>query len=64
MRIFLVVEMSNGQMVEDVKLAVSGKVPVAFYGRPGGAVPTVDQILEKIKQLSIPAKKQKVKSKK
>jgi 2-oxoglutarate ferredoxin oxidoreductase subunit alpha len=56
--IFLVVEMSMGQMVEDVKLAVAGKVPVVFYGRPGGGIPTVDQLLEKIKQLTIPAKKQ------
>jgi 2-oxoglutarate ferredoxin oxidoreductase subunit alpha len=56
-RIFLTVEMSTGQMVEDVKLAVAGKAPVLFYGRPGGGVPTVDEILDKIKQLSIPAKK-------
>jgi 2-oxoglutarate ferredoxin oxidoreductase subunit alpha len=63
-KIFLTVEMSCGQMVEDVKLAVAGKAPVLFYGRPGGGVPTVDEILEKIKQLSIPAKKRKVKSKK
>jgi len=56
-RIFLVVEMSLGQMVEDVKLAVAGKSPVLLYGRPGGGVPTVDEILDKIKQLTIPAKK-------
>jgi 2-oxoglutarate ferredoxin oxidoreductase subunit alpha len=58
-RIFLVVELSNGQMVEDVKLAVAGKAPVLFYGRPGGGIPTVDEILEKIRQLSIPAKSEK-----
>lgn len=52
-RIFLVVEMSNGQMVEDVKLAVSGKSPVMFYGRPGGGVPTVDEIFDVIKQLTL-----------
>jgi len=57
LRIFLVVEMSCGQMVEDVKLAVAGKAPVVFYGRAGGGVPTVTQVLEKIKQLTIPAKK-------
>jgi len=45
-------------MVEDVKLAVAGKVPVVFYGRAGGGVPSVDQVVEKIKQLTIPAKKQ------
>lgn len=48
-KLFLTVEMSCGQMVEDVKLAVAGKVPVEFYGRPGGGVPSVDEILEKIK---------------
>jgi len=56
-RIFLTVEMSLGQMMEDVKLAVAGKAPVLFYGRPGGGVPTVDEILDKIKQLTIPTKK-------
>jgi len=56
-RMFLVVEMSCGQMVEDVKLAVTGKVPVVFYGRPGGGVPTVDEILDKIRQLTMPAKR-------
>jgi hypothetical protein len=35
---------------------VAGKVPVIFYGRPGGGVPTVDEILEKIRQLTIPKK--------
>ena len=57
MRIFLCVEMSCGQMVEDVKLAVAGKAPVLFYGRAGGSVPTVDEILERIKQLTIPSKR-------
>ena len=56
-KIFLTVEMSCGQMVEDVKLAVSGKAPVLFYGRSGGGVPTVEQVLEKIRQLTIPAKR-------
>ncbi len=53
LRIFLTVEMSNGQMVEDVKLAVAGKVPVVFYGRPGGGMPTVDEILNQIRQLTL-----------
>ncbi|MFQ6036806.1 MAG: 3-methyl-2-oxobutanoate dehydrogenase subunit VorB [Sedimentisphaerales bacterium] len=56
-RIFLTVEMSLGQMVEDVKLAVAGKAPVLFYGRPGGGVPTVDEILDKIKHLTIRTQK-------
>ena len=38
-------------MVEDVRLAVAGKTPVVFWGRPGGGIPTVEQILEKIEQL-------------
>jgi len=57
-RLFLTVEMSTGQMVEDVKLAVAGKAPVVFYGRPGGGVPTVDEILDKIRQLTIRHKTQ------
>ena len=53
LRIFLTVELSNGQMVEDVKLAVAGKAPVVFYGRPGGGLPTVEEILEQIRQLAL-----------
>jgi 2-oxoglutarate ferredoxin oxidoreductase subunit alpha len=56
MPMFLTVELSCGQMLEDVKLAVAGKTPVVFYGRPGGGVPTVEQVLDKIQQLTIPAK--------
>ncbi|MGL5348556.1 MAG: 3-methyl-2-oxobutanoate dehydrogenase subunit VorB [Peptostreptococcaceae bacterium] len=41
------VEMSTGQMVEDVKLAIEGKLPVHFYGRPGGMVPTPTEIVNK-----------------
>jgi 2-oxoglutarate ferredoxin oxidoreductase subunit alpha len=37
---FLVFEMSMGQMLEDVKLAVEGRAPVEFFGRPGGVVVT------------------------
>jgi len=57
LRIFLVVEMSNGQMVEDVRLAVNGKSPILFYGRPGGGVPNVEEILDQIKQLTLRPKK-------
>jgi 2-oxoglutarate ferredoxin oxidoreductase subunit alpha len=56
-RMFLVVEMSCGQMVDDVKLAVTGKAPVLFYGRPGGGVPTVDEILDKMRQLTVPVRR-------
>lgn len=40
----MAVELSTGQMVEDVKLAVNGKVPVEFYGRYGGNVPSAEEI--------------------
>lgn len=36
---FLVFEMSAGQMIEDVKLALEGKGTIHFYGRPGGVIP-------------------------
>jgi hypothetical protein len=39
-----VVELSNGQMVEDVRLALNGRVQVSFYGRTGGNVPSVEEI--------------------
>ena len=42
----LSVEMSAGQMVEDVLLAVNGKVKVEHYGRMGGIIPTPDEIVE------------------
>lgn len=51
--VFLTIEMSAGQMVDDVRLAVAGKAPVLFHGRPGGGMPAVDEVLEKIRQLTI-----------
>lgn len=48
---FLSVEMSMGQMIEDVRLGVGGKKPVYFYGRTGGMVPHPDAILEEIKRI-------------
>lgn len=50
-RKFLVVEMNLGQMVEDVRLAIEGKCPVSFYGRPGGGVPTPEEILKVARKL-------------
>jgi len=47
----LVVEMNLGQMVDDVRAAVRHDVTVAFHGRPGGGVPTPDEILAKLKEL-------------
>jgi 2-oxoglutarate ferredoxin oxidoreductase subunit alpha len=48
----LVVEMNGGQMVDDVRLAVEGRVPVSFYGRMGGVVPLPDEVLEQIQLLA------------
>lgn len=48
---FLSVEMSAGQMVEDVRLAVNGKVKVEHYGRMGGVIPTPEEIVEALKKL-------------
>ena len=48
---FLVVEMSAGQMVEDVRLAVNGKAAVEFYGRMGGGVPSEEEIFRQIEAL-------------
>ena len=45
---FLAVEMSLGQMVDDVRLAVNGEKPVYFHGRTGGAIPGVNEIYEQI----------------
>ncbi len=49
---YLAVEMSMGQMVEDLRLAVNGERPVYFYGRTGGVVPTAEEILERIEILA------------
>jgi len=46
----VVVEMSNGQLVEDVRLAVDGRRPVALYGRMGGIVPCAEEILAAVGQ--------------
>ena len=45
------VEMNAGQMVEDVRLSVNGKIPVEFFGMMGGYVPTVGQIVEKVEAM-------------
>ena len=48
---FLTVEMSSGQMVEDVKLTVNGRKPVYFTGRMGGMIPTVKNIMDKVMEI-------------
>lgn len=50
-RMVLVVEMSCGQMVDDVRLAVGGRLPVHFYGRCGGILPTPEEIAAQVKVL-------------
>jgi len=46
----LSVEMSTGQMVEDVRLAVNGKIPVEHYGRFGGMVHSPNEVLEALEE--------------
>ena len=48
----LSVEMSMGQMVDDVRLAVNGKKPVYFYGRTGGMIPSVEEVTAEIQKLA------------
>ena len=47
----LVVEMNSGQMLEDVKLAVEGRVPVSFYGRMGGMLPLPEEVVEEVQAI-------------
>ena len=53
---FLTVEMSMGQMVDDVRLAVNGAVPVSFFGHTGGILPSPAEVLGEIKKLAGGAK--------
>ncbi len=48
---FFVAELSNGQMVDDVRLALEGRRPVEFYGKMGGLVPTTQDLLEQVKKV-------------
>lgn len=47
----LSVEMSMGQMIDDVKIASKGRWPVHFYGRSGGMIPNPDDIVAKVKEI-------------
>ncbi len=53
------IEMSAGQMVEDVRLSVNGVVPVEHYGRLGGIIPAPDEVLHVLEQNFIHSKKEK-----
>ncbi|MRR39220.1 hypothetical protein EG829_32175 [bacterium] len=50
---FLAFEMSTGQMVDDVRLALNGKAECDFYGRPGGVVPAPQEIARIIERLRL-----------
>ena len=49
----LVVEINAGQMVQDVRLAINGEVPVEQFGRLGGIVPEPEEIVEALKKLEV-----------
>ena len=51
-RVFVVVEMSNGQMLEDVRLAVNGARPVEFFNRMGGNVPSHQEVMAVVRRLA------------
>lgn len=51
MKLMMTVELNSGQMIEDVKLSVNGKVPVEYYGRMGGMLPTPEEIVSKLEKL-------------
>jgi 2-oxoglutarate ferredoxin oxidoreductase subunit alpha len=50
-KLMLSVELNSGQMIEDVRLGVNGKVPVEFYGRLGGMMPTPESIVDHLENL-------------
>lgn len=47
------IEMSMGQMVEDVSLSVQGKIPVSWYGKCGGDIPTPEEVIDAVKGLNV-----------
>ncbi|PIE99011.1 MAG: 3-methyl-2-oxobutanoate dehydrogenase subunit VorB [Treponema sp.] len=48
---FLCAELSAGQMIDDVRLAVNGRFPVDFFGRTGGMLPEPEEIVDKILEM-------------
>jgi pyruvate/2-oxoacid:ferredoxin oxidoreductase alpha subunit len=52
-RVFAVVEMSNGQLIEDVRLALNGARPVEFLNRMGGNVPSHEEVLALVRTLAL-----------
>ena len=57
-KMYISIEMSMGQMIDDIKLACECKVPVKFFGKAGGIVPTSHEIIEHIKELQADVVKQ------
>ncbi len=51
-KMYISIEMSMGQMIDDIKLACECKVPVKFFGKAGGIVPTSHEIIENIKEFA------------
>lgn len=47
----LTVEMNTGQMFDDVRIALNGRIPAYFYGRTGGMVPTPEAIAQRVKEI-------------
>lgn len=50
-KVVLTIEMSTGQMVEDVQRVVQGMRPVEFFGRAGGIVPTPEEVKEQVRRI-------------
>ncbi len=48
---FLVIEMSSGQMLQDVRMAVQDDKRISFWGRLGGGIPTEEEIIETVKKM-------------
>jgi len=51
--VFIVVEMSNGQMLDDVRLALNGACPVEFYSRVGGNIPAHEEVLNFVRDQAV-----------
>jgi 2-oxoglutarate ferredoxin oxidoreductase subunit alpha len=49
----LVVELSTGQLVEDVRLAVDARVPVQHFGRTGGMIPSAEDVLQVLAKMEL-----------
>jgi pyruvate/2-oxoacid:ferredoxin oxidoreductase alpha subunit len=50
--VFVCVELSTGQMIEDVRLSLEGRKPVEFYGRCGGNIPSEEEVLKFVKDVA------------